>query len=84
MGKLLDNVKHRKNFYINAYRGSLTALIVFLSIIIILLLLNLYYFVYANRTDVSYYATSVDGEIFPLKASEVPPPYADFTNIIEY
>lgn len=82
MSRLLDAMKRKKNFYRNVYRGTLTALVISLSLIVLLLIINLFY--YFNRGDTAYYATSLDGQIFLLQAQEVPPPNADFSNIVVY
>ncbi len=82
MSILLENIKRSKNFYPRIYRGILTALFIAFMLISILLVINLYY--YVNRGDTAYYATSIDGQLYPIQASEVPPSYTDFTNIVEY
>jgi len=82
MSSFLDTMKRKKNFYRNVYRGTLTTLVITLILIVLLLIVNLFY--YFNRGDTAYYATSLDGQIFPLQAQEVPPPNADFSNIVEY
>ena len=82
MSRFLQEVKRSKYFYCHIYRGTLTALVISLAFLMLLLALNLFY--YFNRGDTAYYATSVDGQIFPLEAREIPPANADFNNIVVY
>lgn len=70
---VLDGIKQQKSFYRNQYRGTLTALIVAFVIIIILCAVNV---VLMNRKYDVYYASSTEGEVFLLHASEQPPPHA--------
>lgn len=82
MSDLIEQVKTKRNFYRNVYRGALTLLNGLLILIVLLLLANLYFLF--NKEEIKYYATSTDGQIYPLKASEIPPPHADFENIEIY
>ncbi|CAM4428453.1 MAG: hypothetical protein LEGION0398_MBIBDBAK_00472 [Legionellaceae bacterium] len=82
MNRFLEETKRRKFFYRNIYRGTLTSIVIMFAIIILLVLLNLFY--YFNQGDTAYYATSTNGEIFPINATETPPQNANFNSITEY
>lgn len=79
---IIKQAKQRRNFYRNIYRGGLTMLLICFFLILALLAINLLYYFTAGPVD--YYATSTDGQVYPLAASEQPPPYTDFSEVISY
>lgn len=66
-----EQVKRRKNFYRNNYRGAVKILL--FTIIIILILVAAICFIAFNRPLPDYYATSSDGALVPLTPLASPP-----------
>lgn len=70
MNEILDRVKQRKFFYRDYYRSAVNGLWIALAVIIVLSLIVIY--LYIQREEPSYYATSSDGKLARLTPLDAP------------
>ena len=66
----IEKIKSRKGFYRDLYRKELIILIVFLFSQLVLIGMVVY--VFTNQTMPTFYASSSDGILTPLKAMPAP------------
>lgn len=71
-GMMFENIKSRKFFYRNLYRKELIFLIVFIMMALMWIGLIMIVALDHMRTVPSFYATSSDGILTPLKVMQQP------------